>query len=94
MPGVMTLEGMIQSALLLIDELYSRGIIAGSLERVDRLKFKRPVVPGDLVEFQVQLISHENQLYKFKGKALVEGATAAEADFTLKASIREVGFEL
>ncbi|MBP1715369.1 MAG: (3R)-hydroxymyristoyl-(acyl-carrier-protein) dehydratase [Deltaproteobacteria bacterium] len=94
MPGVMTLEGMIQSALLLMDELYSRGKVAGSLERVDRLKFKRPVVPGDQVEFQVQLLSQENHLYKFKGKALVEGATAAEADFTLKASIREVGFEI
>jgi 3-hydroxyacyl-[acyl-carrier-protein] dehydratase len=94
MPGVMTLEGMIQSALLLIDELYSRGKVAGSLEKVARLKFKRPVVPGDRVEFQVQLISQENYLYKFKGKALVEGATAAEADFTLKASIREVGFEI
>jgi 3-hydroxyacyl-[acyl-carrier-protein] dehydratase len=94
MPGVMTLEGMIQSALLLIDELYSRGKVTGSLEKVDRLKFKKPVVPGDRVEFQVQLISQENYLHRFKGKALVEGATAAEADFTLKASIREVGFEL
>ena len=94
MPGVMTLEGMIQSALLLIDELYSRGKVTGSLEKIDRLKFKKPVVPGDRVEFQVQLISQENHLYKFKGKALVEGALAAEADFTLKASIREVGFEI
>jgi len=94
MPGVMTLEGMIQSALLLIDELYSRGKVSGCLEKVDRLKFKRPVVPGDRVEFQVQLISQENHLHKFKGKALVEGTAAAEADFTIKASIREVGFEL
>ena len=94
MPGVMTLEGMIQSGLLLLDELYSRGKVTGSLEKVDRLKFKKPVVPGDRVEFQVQLISQDNQLHKFKGKALVGESTAAEADFILKASIREVGFEL
>jgi len=94
MPGVMTLEGMIQSALLLIDDLYSRGKVTGSLEKIDRLKFKRPVVPGDRIEFQVQFISQENSLHKFKGKALVEGATAAEADFTLRAAIREVGFEI
>ena len=94
MPGVMTLEGMIQSGLLLIDELYSRGKVTGSLEKVERLKFKKPVLPGDRVEFQVQLISRENHLHKFKGKALVGENTAAEAEFILKASIREVGFEL
>jgi 3-hydroxyacyl-[acyl-carrier-protein] dehydratase len=94
MPGVMTLEGMIQSALLLLDELHSRGKITAILEKVDRLKFKKPVVPGDRVEFQVQLISQDNQLHKFKGKALLGEGTAAEADFTIKASIREVGFEL
>lgn len=94
MPGVMTLEGMIQSALLLIDEIYSRGKITGSLEKVQRLRFKRPVVPGDRIEFQVHLVSQEKHLHKFKGKALVEGATAAEADFTIKTAIREVGFEI
>lgn len=94
MPGVMTLEGMIQIALLLIDDLYSRGKITASLEKVERLKFKRPVVPGDRIEFQVQLLSQENELHKFKGRALVEGAAAAEADFTIRASIREVGFEI
>jgi 3-hydroxyacyl-[acyl-carrier-protein] dehydratase len=94
MPGVMTLEGMIQSALLLLDELHSRGKITAVLEKVGRLKFKKPVVPGDRVEFQVQLLSRNAPLYQFKGKALVEEAAAAEADFTLKASIREVGFEL
>jgi 3-hydroxyacyl-[acyl-carrier-protein] dehydratase len=94
MPGVMTLEGMIQSALLLLDELHSRGKITASLEKVGRLKFKKPVVPGDRVEFQVQLVSRDNQLHHFKGKALVGEGAAAEADFTLKAAIREVGFEL
>ena len=94
MPGVMTLEGMIQSALLLLDEVYSRGRITAFLEKVDRLKFKKPVVPGDRVEFQVQLISQDNPLHKFKGKALVGEGTAAEADFTLRVAIREVGFEL
>jgi 3-hydroxymyristoyl/3-hydroxydecanoyl-(acyl carrier protein) dehydratase len=94
MPGVMTLEGMIQSALLLLDELHRRGKVTAFLEKVNRLKFKKPVLPGDRVEFQVLLVSRDNQLHQFKGKALVGEGTAAEADFTLKASIREVGFEL
>lgn len=93
-PGVMTLEGMVQSAMALLDESYSRGKVTIVLERVARLKFKRPVVPGDRVEFQVQWISQEEQNVKFKGKALVGAETAAEADFHLRISVREVGFEL
>ena len=93
-PGVMTLEGMVQSALVLVNESYSRGKVASTLEKVARLKFKRPVVPGDQIEFQVQLTSRGDHALKFKGKALVGGETAAEADFILKISIREVGFEL
>ncbi len=93
-PGVMTLEGMVQSALVLVAESYSRGKVASTLERVARLKFKRPVVPGDQIEFQVQIASREEHAFKFKGKALVGGGTAAEADFSLRVSIREMGFEL
>ncbi len=94
MPGVMTLEGMVQSALLLLDEFHRRGKVTAFLEKVARLRFKKPVVPGDRIEFQVQLISQDNQLHKFKGKALVGENTAAEAEFIFKATIREVGFEL
>jgi 3-hydroxyacyl-[acyl-carrier-protein] dehydratase len=93
-PGVMTLEGMLQSALILVNETYSWGKVTGALEKVARLKFKRPVVPGDRIEFQVQLTAQEDHFLKFKGKALVGGETAAEADFVLKISIREVGFDL
>lgn len=94
LPGVMTLEGMVQSALALVNESYSRGKVTSTLEKVARLKFKRPVVPGDQVEFHVQLIAQEEPTLKFKGKAVVGGETAAEAEFFLKISIREVGFEL
>jgi 3-hydroxyacyl-[acyl-carrier-protein] dehydratase len=93
-PGVMTLEGMLQCALILVNEFYSRGKVTSTLEKVDRLKFKRPVVPGDQLEFQVQLTAQAAHAFKFKGKALVGKETAAEADFILKISIREVGFEL
>ena len=96
MPGVLILEALAQSTGLLASETAGeelKGMIY-YLVGIDKAKFKRPVVPGDRVEFQVQLISQENHLHKFKGKALVEGAAAAEADFTIKASIREVGFEL
>ncbi len=94
LPGVMSLEGMVQSALILVNELYSRGKVTCALEKVDRLKFRRPVVPGDRIEFQAQMKAQDGSLLKFKGKALVAGETATEADFALKISVREVGFEL
>jgi len=94
LPGVMSLEGMVQTALILVNELYSRGKVICTLEKVDRLKFRKPVVPGARIDFQVQMKAQDASLLKFKGKALVAGETATEADFVLKVSVREVGFDL
>ncbi|MBI5967245.1 MAG: 3-hydroxyacyl-ACP dehydratase FabZ [Deltaproteobacteria bacterium] len=94
MPGVLTLEGMVQSALVLVDESLSRGRLRASLKKVDRVRFKRAITPGDRVEFLVSLTAREEALWKFKGKAQVGGETAAEADILLQVNLREVGFEL
>lgn len=94
MPGVLTLEGLIQSALILVNESFSRGRLKCSLEKVDRVRFKKAVLPGDQVDFQLQLIAKEDNLWKFKGKAQVGKETAAEADIILKVAFRDVGFEV
>ncbi len=93
-PGVLTLEGMIQSALILVGESFSRGKIGGYLQKVDRVRFKRAIIPGDRVEFLVSLTGQDGDLWTFKGKAQVGEETAAEATLILKVMIREVGFEL
>ena len=93
-PGVLTLEGLIQSALILVDESFSRGRLKCSLEKVDRVRFKKPVLPGDQVDFQVQLTARDNPLWKFKGKVQVGKETVAEADLILKVAFRDVGFEI
>jgi len=94
LPGVLTLEGLIQSALLLVDESFSRGRLKCSLEKVDRVRFKKAVLPGDQVDFQLQLTAKDDNLWKFKGKAQVGKETAAEADIILKVAFRDVGFEV
>jgi 3-hydroxyacyl-[acyl-carrier-protein] dehydratase len=94
MPGVLTLEGMVQSALILVGESFSRGNINASLHKVDRVRFKRAVIPGDRVEFLVSLTGKEGDLWTFKGKTQVGEETAAEATLILKVVVREVGFEL
>ncbi|MBU1208391.1 MAG: 3-hydroxyacyl-ACP dehydratase FabZ [Proteobacteria bacterium] len=94
MPGVLTLEGLIQSALIFLEESFTRGNIRISLEKVERLRFKRAVLPGDRLDFLVSLTGKEGNLWKFKGKAQVGAEVAAEADVILKVDVREVGFEL
>ncbi len=94
LPGVMTVEGMVQSALLLVAETLYRGRLQCSLEKVDRVRFKRAVLPGDCLDFSVQLVSRESDLWKFKGQAQVAGESAAEANLVLKVNFREVGFEI
>jgi len=94
MPGVLTLEGLIQSALILLQESLTRGKIRVFLEKVGRLRFKRAVLPGERVDFLVSLTGKEGPLWKFKGKAQVGAEVAAEADLIFKVDVREVGFEL
>ncbi len=94
LPGVLTLEGLVQSSLLLVAECFSRGRLSCSLEKLDRVRFKRAIVPGDRVEFTVQLTAREGESWKFKGQAQVRGEMAAEASLVLKVNFREVGFEI
>jgi 3-hydroxyacyl-[acyl-carrier-protein] dehydratase len=94
MPGVLTLEGLVQSAIFFLAESFNRGKIRVSLEKVERLRFKRPVLPGDRLDFLVSLTGKEGNLWKFKGKAQVGNEVAADADIVLKVDVWEVGFEL
>jgi len=94
LPGVLTLEGMVQSALILAAESYARGRLRCRLEKVDRVRFKRAIVPGDRVDFLVEVAGREGEFWKLKGQARVEGETAAEANLVIRVAFREVGFEI
>lgn len=79
-PGVLLIEGMAQAGGLLA--LYDREdrdskllLFAG----VDRARFRRPVVPGDQVLFDVELLRLRSNACRLSGKALVDGKVAAEA---------------
>ncbi len=93
-PGVLTLEGLIQSCLLLVGDSFPHGRVRVSLEKVSRVKFKRAILPGDRVDFNAAVASRDGALWKFKGKARVGEETSAEADILLRVDVREVGFEL
>jgi 3-hydroxyacyl-[acyl-carrier-protein] dehydratase len=49
---------------------------------IENAKFRAPVTPGCLLDLEVEFTQKRSRVYKFKGRASVEGKTTCEADFT------------
>jgi 3-hydroxyacyl-[acyl-carrier-protein] dehydratase len=83
MPGVLIVEAMAQTAAVLVVATFG-GESEGKLVyfmSIDGVRFRRPVVPGDRLELHVEKIQSRANVWKFSGKAMVEGKVAAEATF-------------
>ncbi len=80
MPGVLLVEGMAQAAgILLMHDLEDRESKLIYFAGIDRARFRRPVVPGDQVTYEVELLRHRSSFAKLEGRALVDGKVCAEA---------------
>jgi len=82
MPGVLILEAMAQVAGVMIyrempDDEKSRKLIY--FTGIENAKFRRPVVPGDQLRIEMELVNRRNTFGKMAGRALVDGKLAAEA---------------
>lgn len=82
MPGVLILEAMAQVGGILLyrempDELKSNKLIYFS--GIENAKFRRPVVPGDQLRIEVEMVHRRSNYGKMSARALVEGKLAAEA---------------
>jgi 3-hydroxyacyl-[acyl-carrier-protein] dehydratase len=82
MPGVLILEAMAQVGGIMLyqempEEERSKKLIYFS--GVENAKFRRPVVPGDQLRIEVEMIHRRTNFGKMTGRALVEGKLAAEA---------------
>ena len=84
MPGVLQIEALAQAAAILgIETLELSG--TGKLVifmGIDGAKFRSPVTPGCLLDLEVEFLQQRRTIYKFKGKASVEGKTTCETEFT------------
>jgi 3-hydroxyacyl-[acyl-carrier-protein] dehydratase len=84
MPGVLLVEAMAQAAgVLAVESLGLAG--SGKLVyfmAIEGAKFRKPVEPGFLLRIEVDLVQDRGKICKFSGRVLVEGALAAEANFT------------
>jgi len=82
MPGVLIIEAMAQTGgLLLMDKLEGVENKVVYFMTMDEVKFRRPVTPGDTLVFEVEVVQSRRDTVRMKGRALVEGAVAAEAIF-------------
>jgi len=82
MPGVLLIEAMAQTWGILI--LSSEREKAGSKNvlflGIDKARFRKPVYPGDQVRFELEALNFKRSIWKFSGKAFVEGTLVAEAE--------------
>lgn len=80
MPGVLILEAMAQVGIIfakLTDEGLKNKLMV--FAGMDEVRFRRPVVPGDQLIMELQLIKRKSSLWKMAAKAMVNGQLAAEA---------------
>jgi 3-hydroxyacyl-[acyl-carrier-protein] dehydratase len=80
MPGVLILESMAQAGgLLLLQEIPDRDNKLLYLASMNDVKFRRPVVPGDQLRVEVDILVWKGDLCKIRAKAFVEANLTTEA---------------
>jgi UDP-3-O-[3-hydroxymyristoyl] N-acetylglucosamine deacetylase/3-hydroxyacyl-[acyl-carrier-protein] dehydratase len=79
MPGVLQVEALAQlSGVLLLRRLQNTGKVAVLLS-IDRIKFRRPVVPGDQVRLECETLSLKSRSGRVLGRATVNDELTCEA---------------
>ncbi len=83
MPGVLIVEALAQTAGALVT--HSMGLEKTPnvfFMGIDKARFRKPVVPGDLLRLNVKALQHRGPVWKFEGKAYVGEALCAEGEFS------------
>jgi beta-hydroxyacyl-ACP dehydratase FabZ len=81
MPGVLIVEAMAQTGgLLLMQKIPDRTGKVVYFMALDNVKFRRPVVPGDQLRMEVEIIQLRGATCRMKGVATVEGQVVTEAE--------------
>ncbi len=92
MPGVLIMEALAQSTGLLASEsapeVLGKGVIY-YLVGLDKVRFKRPVVPGDQLMLEAKYLRHKRNIWAFSCRAEVEGEFVASAEIMCAAAESE-----
>ncbi len=85
MPGVLQIEAMAQTAGLIVLMSFPEDQREGNsvlFMTVDEVKFRKPILPGDVVEFHVKKEQAVRNVFKFRGEARVDGKLVSQAIFS------------
>lgn len=91
MPGVTIVEAMAQTAAVLVGvhmDLADKDFLIYFMS-IDKCKFRRMVVPGDVLKLHVSTIRPGGKIWKFEGRAEVDGELATVAEFTAMLDLKE-----
>jgi 3-hydroxyacyl-[acyl-carrier-protein] dehydratase len=98
MPGVLLIEGMAQTAGALCIHALSAGGKSGDTKAplvyfmtIDKAKFRKPVVPGDRVEFHMTKLNQRKTMWWYRGRAMVDGILVCEAEISAMLVLDEAG---
>ncbi len=83
MPGVLIVEALAQAGALLAYTSVAEGERTGKiayLMSLDSVKFRKPVIPGDRLQLDLEVVKHKGAIWKQKGVASVDGQKVAEAE--------------
>ena len=82
MPGVLMIEGMAQTGgVMALVSAGSTGKLVFFMT-IDKAKFRKPVVPGDVVEYHMTKIAKKRNIWFYRGEAYVDGRLCAEAELS------------
>ena len=95
MPGVTIVEAMAQTAAVMVGvsaDLADKNLLVYFMG-IDGVKFRRKVVPGDVLEMEITTLRGKpgGKVWKFGGRATVEGELACEAEFTAMMDLEAMG---
>ncbi len=83
MPGVLIIEALAQvGGVLAFKSAPPAGKPVVYLTGVDKVKFRRPVVPGDQLRLEVELVRQRAPFWKMQGQAYVDSDLVCEAEMT------------
>lgn len=88
MPGVLIIEAMAQVAGILAFRSGVKGDAVYFMS-IERAKFRKPVIPGDQLRFEINVIQQRGNVWKFSGTASVDDKLVSEVEFTAMVSGKE-----
>ncbi len=81
LPGVLIIEAMAQTAgVLAFWTEESKGSSVAYFTSINKVRFRKPVVPGETIRLELDLIRRRGNIWRFQGHAYVDGQLVAEGE--------------